>query len=97
MPAINIPNSKRNALGKFRGFLRLLILEIVKNAFFIQKHIFFTKNEIFSLEEHVLIKLRIVIDTIIFFSFFFLSYSASFRWQSYDCCFIPPIVQVHGN
>ena len=51
-------------------FLRILLSEIVKNAFFTQKHKFLQKNKNFSPEEHVLKELSISIDTFMFFSSF---------------------------
>ena len=55
---------------KFGLFLRILLSEIVKNAFFTQNHKFSQKNKNLSLEEHVLKELSISIDMVMFFSSF---------------------------
>ena len=51
-------------------FLRIVLSEIVKNAFFTQNHKFSQKNKNLSLEEHVLKELSISIDIFMFFSSF---------------------------
>ena len=48
----------------------MLLSEIVKNAFFTKNHKFSQKNEILSLEEHVLKELSISIDIFMLFSSF---------------------------
>ena len=55
---------------KFWIFLRILLSEIVKNAFFTQNHKFSQKIKKMSLEEHVLKELSISIDIFMFFSSF---------------------------
>ena len=55
---------------KFWIFLRILVSEIVKNAFFTQNHKFSQKNKNLSLEEHVLKELSISIYIFMFFSSF---------------------------
>ena len=51
-------------------FLRILLSEFVKKAFFTQNHKFSQKNKNLSPEEHVLKELSISIDIFMFFSSF---------------------------
>ena len=67
---MQLSNPKSSLSVKFWIFFRVLLSEIVKNAFFTQKHKFSQKNKDLSLEEHVLKELSIYVEVIMFFSSF---------------------------